>query len=111
MNTATTSRQLKVSGLFLAAIYVVFGLGDYVLSLAAFRLGVPEGNPVLRWAAAHGTEAFGLAKMTLTLVAAVLIAVLSRVRPGRAVAWGGVLTMLLVNVCHIVALRMRLGAA
>ncbi|MFB3880096.1 MAG: DUF5658 family protein [Armatimonadota bacterium] len=105
----TTSRRLKVSGVFLAAIYLALSLCDYLLSLAAFQLGVPEGNPVLRWAAAHGV--FSLAKVGLTLVAAILIVVLSRARQGRAVAWAGVTVMAAVNVYHMVALHLRLGPA
>lgn len=92
----------KVSGTFVAALYAAFGLGDLVFSLAAFHLGIPEGNPVLRWACLHGW--FVPAKLGLTLVAAFLIERLYDVNRIRTICWGAVVTMAFVNAVHAISL-------
>lgn len=92
----------KVSGTFVAALYAAFGLGDLIFSLAAFHLGIPEGNPVLRWACLHGW--FVPAKLALTLVVAFLIDLLYGMDRARTVCWAAVAAMALVDALHAISL-------
>ena len=93
---------VKVSGLFVAALYTVLSLGDLLLSAAAFARGVPEGNPVLATLARDGLFIPG--KLLLTLSAAVLIAALYSRARARPVAWSGVMVMASVDIYHVWAL-------
>lgn len=102
MAIGSTWYPTKVSGTFVAALYAAFGLADLVFSLAAFHLGIPEGNPVLRWACLHGL--FVPAKLALTLVVAFLIDLLYGVGRVRAVCWGAVVAMACVDALHAISL-------
>lgn len=92
----------RISSTFVAALYLVFGLGDLIFSLAAFRLGIPEANPLLRWACLHGY--FVPVKVGLTVLVAALIDLLYGVNRVRTLCWGAVALMALVDVFHAVSL-------
>ena len=87
------------SGHFVAALYVVFSLTDMLLSLTAFSLGIPEGNPLLASLTRYGL--FVPAKLFLTLLVAVLIMVLYSRRRARSLAWSGLLAMVGVDMYHL----------
>jgi hypothetical protein len=106
MAIGSTWYPVKVSGTFVAALYAAFGLGDLVFSLAAFHLGIPEGNPVLRWACLHGW--FVPAKLALTLAVAFLINLLYGVDRVRAICWGAVAAMAFVDAVHAISLTVLL---
>jgi len=91
-----------VSGTFVGLLYLIFGMADLGCSLLAFRLGVPEGNPVLAWMAARGL--FVPAKVVLTLLATVLIGLVYRRPRARPICWASVVLMVLVDSYHVVAL-------
>ncbi len=98
----------RISSTFVAALYVAFGLGDLIFSLAAFRLGVPEANPLLRWACLHGC--FVPAKIGLTLLVAALIDLLYGVNRVRTLCWGAVALMAVVDAFHAISLSGLLPA-
>ncbi len=100
--TLRLSSLRRPSGVFVALLYLILGLADLGFSLLAFRLGVPEGNPLLAWMARHGL--FIPAKLLLTAVAAVLIGVVYERRRARPVCWASIVLMLLVDAYHILAL-------
>jgi len=93
----------RFSGVFIALLYIIFGLTDLLLSLAAFALGVLEGNPLLAWLAGCGL--FVPAKILLTLAAALLIVLLYSRAGTRPFAHSAVLAMAMVDLYHIWALR------
>ncbi|NIM05347.1 MAG: hypothetical protein GTO55_04505 [Armatimonadetes bacterium] len=96
------------SGVFVALVYVAFGLMDMVLSLAAFSLGISEGNPFLAWV--EGCGLFLPTKVFLTAVAGILIGLLyphARTRPLTHCALG---IMAFVNAYHVWALNVLLPA-
>jgi hypothetical protein len=86
-----------------ALLYVVFGIVDLTCSLAAFQLGFPELNPFLRWMDGHGL--FVPAKLAMTGIVAVLVALLYSVGPARLVAWSGIVTMMVVTAYHLLGLN------
>jgi len=96
----------KPSAELVALTYLLFSLADLGFSLLAFRLGVVEGNPILAWMDGHGL--FIPAKLALTGVATVLIAVLYSRNRARALCWGVVLVMVVVDAYHIIELSARL---
>jgi hypothetical protein len=96
----------RPDGLLVAILYLVLGTTDLVLSLAAFHLGVAEGNPVLAFMARRGL--FIPAKVALTVLAAGLIAVVYRNPRARLLCWGGVALMALVDAYHIIGLMVEL---
>ena len=96
----------KVSGGFVAALYTAFGVTDLWLSLAAFRLGVSEGNPFLAFMGQHGL--FVPAKLVLTAITAALIGFLYRRARAQLICWGALLVMVMVDVYHVVSLSARL---
>ncbi len=91
----------------MAALYVGLSATDHLLSLAAFSLGVQEGNPALAFLLQRGL--FGPAKLLLTLLAGTLIATLYRYEPVRRLTWLAVLAMAAVDVYHIISLHALLG--
>ncbi len=107
MKSASATMSLpRPDGLFVAILYLLLGAADLVLSLAAFRLGVAEGNPVLAFMAARGL--FVPAKVALTLLAAGLIVVVYRSPRARLLCWAGVALMALVDGYHTVGLMVEL---
>jgi hypothetical protein len=106
MSSALSSALGKVSGLFVATVYVVLGLGDLIMSLAAFHLGVSEANPVLGFMAARGL--FVPAKLAFTLLVAILIALLYSRRRVQLLCWSALILMALVDLYHAVSLTARL---
>ena len=106
VSIASVWRLTKVSSEFVAALYTAFGLGDLVFSLIAFQIGIPEGNPFLRWAYAHG--GFVPVKLGLTALAAGLIGLLYGSNRARFVCWSGVATMGLVDAYHVLLLTGQL---
>jgi hypothetical protein len=96
----------KVSGHFVAVVYLVLGLGDLIMSLAAFRLGVAEGNPVLAFMVVHGL--FVPAKLIFTVLAAGLIVTLYSRSRVQLICWSVLILMALVDVYHVVSLSARL---
>jgi hypothetical protein len=75
--------------------------------LAAFNLGVYEGNPLLAWFADFGL--FIHAKITLTALAATLIALLYSLAPVRPIVHLAIFVMALVDVYHVWALSALLS--
>ena len=96
----------KISGTFFAFLYIVFGLTDLLLSLAAFTLGVYEGNPLLAWFLEQGL--FVYAKVGLTVFVALLIWYLYAVARARAAIYIALGITALVDIYHIWALRVLL---
>jgi hypothetical protein len=96
----------RPDGLFAAMLYLILGAADLVLSLAAFHLGVAEGNPVLAFMARRGL--FVPAKVALTVLAAGLIAVVYRNPRARPLCWAGVALMAVVDAYHVVGLMVEL---
>lgn len=89
-------------GLLAAVLYLALGMVDLALSRAAFHLGVAEGNPVLAFMARHGL--FVVTKVGLTVLAAVLIAIVYQSPRARLVCWAGVALMALVDAYHVIGL-------
>jgi hypothetical protein len=102
----STANAPRLSGHFIAALYVVFGWTDLFCSLIAFRLGLPELNPIFRWLLAH--DLFVPGKLVLTVLVAALIIRLYPNRSGRIVSRGGVLLMGSVTAYHLLGLEMML---
>ena len=100
--SSKTERPFKFSGPFLASLYIAFGLMDLILSLAAFAIGIPEGNPVLAWMGQQGL--FFPAKVILTILVAFLIASLYPHKSVRPVAYSAILIMAFVDAYHVWAL-------
>jgi hypothetical protein len=96
----------ELSGHFVAALYVVLGCTDLFCSLIAFKLGLPELNPVIRWLLAR--DLFVAGKLALTVLAGALIILLYPSRSGRVVSLSGVLLMGAVTAYHLVGLEMML---
>jgi hypothetical protein len=92
-------RPFGVTGIAIAAVYVVFGIADLMFSLQAFTLGVGEVNPAMAWLAQH--DLFIPAKVALTALVAVLIAWVYPRGASRPVAWGVLTLMAVVNVYHV----------
>jgi hypothetical protein len=100
--SSKTERLFKFSGPFSASLYIAFGLMDLILSLAAFALGIPEGNPVLAYMEQQGL--FLPAKVILTILVAILIAFLHHHKSVRPVAYSAILIMAFVDAYHVWAL-------
>ena len=95
------------SGLFFAAVFVVFSITDLILSLAAFAFRIPEGNPVLGWLGVRGLFVPG--KLLFSLVAATLIAVLYQRGRIRHLAYVAIALMASVDAYHVWALNALLA--
>jgi hypothetical protein len=100
--------RLVLSGAFVALVYVAFGLMDMVLSLAAFAVGISEGNPFLAWLGGYGLFIPG--KLLLTGLTALLINLLYPFARTRYIAHAAVALMALVNAYHVWALNALLPA-
>jgi len=88
---------------FVAALYVVFGVADLLLSMAAFSLGVREGNPLLAAFAQVGL--FVPAKILLTAAVAGLILYLYPRGHARPIAWSGLVLMASIDAYHVWSLN------
>jgi hypothetical protein len=100
------SNAPKLSGHFVAGLYLVFGCTDLFCSLIAFKLGLPELNPIFRWLLAH--DLFVPGKLALTVFVGALIIMLYPHRSGRVVSRSGVLLMGAVTAYHLLGLEMIL---
>lgn len=89
----------QATGILIALAYVAFGLTDMFLSLTAFTLGVPEGNPVMAWLLAEGL--FVPVKVLLTATVAVLIGVSYPAKRARPAAWAALFITAAVDVYHV----------
>ncbi len=105
MQTLSVARleRFQMSGPGMAVLDAGLGVTDLILSLAAFALGVPEGNPALAFMLQHGL--FVPAKVLLTLFAGALIAALYRHDLVRRLAWFAVVAMAAVDIYHILSLH------
>ena len=97
-----SSLSKKASGTFVAAVYLLLGLADLLLSLAAFRLGIVEGNPFLAHFLSRGL--FIPAKLTLTVLVTLLIVKLYTHRYTRPLCWAALLLMALVDAYHVLGI-------
>jgi len=98
----------RASAPFLAVLYLAFGVADLLFSLTAFQLGVPEGNPFLKWMQAQGL--FVPAKLGVTVIAAGLMVWLHSLRRAQVICWFALVGMALVNIYHFIFLNARLAA-